>query len=671
MAHIKLSPSVGLPTTPPTNVHFIEPLLFHAIVSGVPTNSLDPLFLETQRHHLNQLLEGISKMLNRPLTDQEIKCTDSELEMVLDTIRSDSSGNDSSSGSNSSSGYASPTTLQRIIPLLQIISPEYTPQTISQFILSITSPTITSACKSLASLSSIPTCVLVDILTRTPVSKEEYQLQFQIWTDFHRQLVTDFQKLSSSKNFRQCFDQLLINAPEFDPTGGVVDLLQNTLPFHSTGKTDLLTSEYLNSVLWSISYHQMIRKLPFARNAVDSPTGAHELILHHLSAGSNTNSNSSSINSLTLPGYMAIVLGISSISRDKANKLFTIASRKFNHQPQSREHYIVRIFLADTPDVLLYRFNEAAETFGDFATLWHVFVVKLDAFGLLTETRAIKVLEQIVHRGDNILLTKDIMLVLFKPIQSMRSLERLVRILPSKLLQAHRTTTFQKFLRLYYQSGKKKLNHSRHPTLSQLFPPSPGGFYSTWPHKTVSHIGIMLYGEAILQPQNLYKLYLDQLQDGCQPNEECIAALVRAAKVPLDDGECMLWGEMYAPQVAIHEFAKHVMTELEPRSYRIYPSDRLWQNYIAMLSQYDYVSELSLVMKWWERLSFVPSHSTLFQLLLALPEGIAERHIIHVEKVRASGGEGGVAASSKGDMIEWPWPTLTEFQDEKSHRQSR
>ncbi|EGV60055.1 hypothetical protein CANTEDRAFT_111859 [Yamadazyma tenuis ATCC 10573] len=179
--------------------------------------------------------------------------------------------------------------------------------------------------------------------------------------------------------------------------------------------------------------------------------------------------------------------------------------------------------------------------------------------------------------------------------------------------------------------------------------------------KTPSVIGRMLHGELQVQPQNIYKLYTNELrQNNITPDETCLAALIKGATdSPTNNpGACHIWDDMYAPQIAIHEFKSHVAAN------KTVASGAVWEKYIEMLAKYEYVSELSEIIRWWESTQFVPQYSTLLALLRALPIEFATRHIAHVEKVKRDSGTNGskvAGVASTASVVDWPWPQVSDL----------
>lgn len=176
--------------------------------------------------------------------------------------------------------------------------------------------------------------------------------------------------------------------------------------------------------------------------------------------------------------------------------------------------------------------------------------------------------------------------------------------------------------------------------------------------KSPRNIGIMLQGEAICNPENVYNLYKQELKDVC-PDSGCIYALLKASTKKDRSGNLILWGDLYAPQIAVHTFKTNVKME-EKDDSRIYPDTRLWQQYIRLLSKYSYIEELALLIQWWEKIKFTPNHKTLLMLLQALPPEHSTRYVNHYEKVKQDSTKAGIHSQIPSDSLHWPWPTAEQ-----------
>ena len=110
--------------------------------------------------------------------------------------------------------------------------------------------------------------------------------------------------------------------------------------------------------------------------------------------------------------------------------------------------------------------------------------------------------------------------------------------------------------------------------------------------------------------------------------------------------EVPIWPGCYGLQPEMRGcFQRNV--QANAKSLGIFPRDDLWVLYILLLAEFDYISELSKIIKWWIDLHFKPKKSTILCLLAALPEEFALRHIRHHQ-----------VAKLKKD---WDWPTTREF----------
>ena len=555
------------------------------------------------------------------------------------------------------------------------------------YLRSLTSPSVRAACEALANLTRIPAPLLADILLRTPMTRQEYLLQLQIWTEFQPQLQAAHR--AGARRLRACLDNLVFYGVEYDAPR----LARDVLPAAFAHPGPLGETAYLNRLIWLLGHALARHGVRRGPHVAASIAAAQETAVKQLGGGARAG--------LLLQGYLGIILAIRRLSPSRARRLLDIAElRRRDDDPPATliAYHVTKITLADTPDQLLYAFNTAAEDHRHSATVWLAFVNKLDELGLLNERRSLQVLSELMAIGGRVLVTKDLVLALLRPVRRLDAMERFVAGL-GRLAAAHASLVVPKQLRLLYASagsggggggsGEAAAGAGAAPSnraaafgdtadasnraaafgdtagasnRAAAFGDTAGASlagasaleaaratYHQHPRKTVSIVGIMLLGEAAIQPQRLYLLYQRELGAlALQPNEECLRALIRAAT-----SATMLWGDMYAPQVAAHEFAAHVMRSSDGTG--VYPSDTLWSAYVGMLAQFDYTRELLEVMAWWEALEFVPSADLLLQLLAALPAGFGERHIRHVEAAGAS------ALELRAPTAAWPWPTVDQL----------
>lgn len=516
------------------------------------------------------------------------------------------------------------------------------------------------------------------------MNKEEFYLQKQIWLEYQVELLTAYK--DQMKLHRQCMEQLIYYGLEYDPQT-LVPILQVAFQVNNKGfKNSLFGKTFLNKLIWNILYNSM-RSIhpPYSNPSENNITKAQECVVTQLSKQF-PRSTKPHMN-LELKGYMGIVLAIQKMSTVKAKKLLEIAEQQYNPDHSDNlnfsdinSYHFTKIALAESPDQLLYSFNVAADNISHVAMIWFAFISKLDEFGLLNDGRSVKILDQLLAKGSNILITKDIMLRLLKPITNLHAMEKFLTMIESSnsnLLKYHASSILPKYLRLVYNKTSQKNSQSfKRPKyvpsivckgndISKNLPfiEYCRLVYSLIDRKTANIVGIHLFGESDLQPENIYSLYQEELLN-FQVTEECLAALIRASMNNTVSGDCIQWGEMYAPQVAIHEFSKHVMKNKEENA-KLYPSDTLWRRYIGMLSKYQYISQLSQIIEWWEAIDFIPSAECLMDLLVALPEGFGERHVKHYEKVVANEPikrlHSRTVIAPISSISDWNWPTESEL----------
>lgn len=515
---------------------------------------------------------------------------------------------------------------------------------------SILASSVTEACFELTHLRNIPGTVMADILLRQPLTKLELNLQLDLWRQFILQICHVYYHQPTM--LRTIVGCILYHTCRLD-LEKLPELMSHSIQFLKStyfgADFSIVTDRYLNELLWDVAYFALesdpVKGKPFL-----ALMQTQQFLAQHITKFPQLQ--------LSLEGHMGIVFAVSMYSKAKAKELMEKSIAK--HPPQLAVTYretnsfnVVRITLAETPQDLVRTFNDIARPSG---TVWAEFVKKLRELGLLSVLRCIDIINELWQHKESLLITKATMLNLLTPYTTADHMNRLLANIPLELAQKFLTMLTEKYMTVLYQGGDQEFNPQYLATLVPeiIYGGDSGGsgdgsgggglmvarqLYSQCQRKRFSPgiIGQMLEGELQIQPQNIYKLFKEEIkQRELSPNEKCLLSLLKAAR---RGPEPFIWDGMYAPQIAIHEFKTYIG--------EIPSSDFLWQEYIELLSQYDYVDEMSEIIKWWEQLGFSPSPETLMRLLRALPEEFAKRHIIHGHKV------GGVHA--------WPWPDLAEF----------
>ncbi|GEQ67757.1 hypothetical protein JCM33374_g1422 [Metschnikowia sp. JCM 33374] len=497
------------------------------------------------------------------------------------------------------------------------------------WIRSLSAPRVTDACAELADLTYIPTCILSDLLLRTPLNADDLALQLDLWNTF----IAPIAQENHAKSPRL-----------------VANILEN-LVF------------YTAQALGATSHTPFIRaqKVLVEHLGTGQPEKSsskkdisQENIPHIEAQTTTPNETSPKVSSrLSQKGYIGITLLISHESPEKASRLLEITN---SHFPESSVLvHIARIYLSATPEELLHNFNVAVLQYPKSGTIWLMLTKKLQQLHLLTEVRSHKLLGELLARKANIVISKEIVLLLLGPIKSISGIEKFISALQkADIFYKYRNVVTNKYMALLYRYSDERSVHK--PFLDKLVRNTSNlecarYLYENIAWKTTSIIGIMLNGEAKHRPADLYQLYCNELQ-GNVPDEACLSALLRAS-MKRSDGKPFAWGPLYAPQVAVHEFKKYVQSEAyapDSATVSIFASNKLWQVYIYALRSAEYTAELSEIIRWWEKIQFIPSRSTLMLLLRALPRDFSERHIKHAHSLPQS-------------SMSWPWPALEEFSE--------
>lgn len=715
--------------------NLLEPIIYHTTLSLLyilDDRCLDSTYLQSQYanqvEHLTIILKKIVTSKTTILNYEQIKSQIEEqsgilLEVMASKVISKFAGTDIPDNTNSV--FIKP--LQMALLCFLALSKRAYKQQYSierdlvPWMHSIMAPSVSVSCESLRSLSKIPPCITSDILLRTPMSKNEYYLQADIWLDFMKDIGAAYHK--RIKHLKLCINNLIFYGIQYD-SHKLPELIFSSLHFFTNTTKGyqflLVTQEFLNGIIWKLVFDYLRSSITYKPNIMANIIKTQEVVVQFLSKVGDKREKVHS--KLNIEGNMGIVLAINNISQEKSEKLFKIAEKKLmhldSHHSNSKSmvaYHFTRIFLSITPEELLHNFNNGASDYFQSATLWLGFIRKLNEFGLLDEKRSKKILLELVNNKERILITKDIILILLQPIKTLDDIDEFISILQKKsgskekdslLAMAHSSSILPKYLTILYRNVH--LRNRPHPEVKypwdkykKLHPittikdqESPQNFrnfssilsyarylYDTgFKKKTSKIVGIMLNGETNVQPENLYELYKLELFDknNFNPDESCLAALIKAAMKQVDGNDkasCIMWGDMYAPQVAIHEFKQHVMTKAFDKDLGkadndpgIYPQDDLWQRYIHLLAKYDYISELSTIIQWWESLNFRPNYLTLLMLLGSLPTEYGSRYIKHVEKVREDSAKSTYAhlgedpKSKAQNYLDWSWPSLDELE---------
>lgn len=549
----------------------------------------------------------------------------------------------------------------------------YTLKDLGKWYTSYTSPNVTDACFSLSNLTEIPGFVVADILLRTPLSHYELSLQMDLWSRYLPTILTDLHH--SLSKIRTIITNFVYYNTHYDVTQ-LAPFLETTVQGLRSIRSypyafKIFNNDYRNELLWKIPFDYIQKPSPklISHRPFYEIIKAQELLSTKLPGQGESNS-------LTLRAQMGIVLSISYISKKKARSLFSKArSKHASIQGELSKKDLVSfnflsISLSETPDGLLEAFNNATIDHRYSSTLWLGFIKKLLDFELLTPTRSQQILKKLVDQSDHIILTKNMLLHLLLPIGSFQLFSLFLYILKDhkELIKRLQATLVEKYLILLYANPKKEVDLG---TLKILIPgihqkqnmaiEIARNLYTDFVSKKTSRlVGIMLNGEVQMQPENLYNIYKTQLkQHNLVPDESCLQALINGSMAsPTNNSEsCFIWDELYAPQVAIHEFRSFTVSSDMERD-KITPTDQLWTSYINMLSKYEYVSELSEMIVRWEQINFVPNASTLLALLRALPIEFSKRHIQHIEKVKSDSQHGVIGNEGP---ISWPWPTIDDL----------
>ncbi|CAX43249.1 ARP2/3 complex subunit, putative [Candida dubliniensis CD36] len=511
----------------------------------------------------------------------------------------------------------------------------YSAEHLVKWIKSISSKSVIESYSFLHNLEEVPAFVLFDLMLRNPQFKEEFLLQKDIW--LHNLKPFALQRIGQTFILKSIIDNLVYYGIMFE-SDALAETLKTTLDFFKSSRTGVnvdLGDDFINELIWGTALYSF----RYSDIKPVSIANVQELLVTYLS----------SVEKLSFKAYMGITLVVSKVSRERGEKLYQIAESKFlNKETTSKEmvaYYMTQLYLAKSPEDLVHTFNVAIKKYELSSKLWLVFIRKMSSFDLLDETRASRILKKMVSTNVNI--TSDIVTELSKSVVDLSVLEGMTQMVSTDKARFFLTRYIQ-LLNIYDGSlSQVELPWDKEFDKSSAYK----GFSSIadytrylctlLPTTSIHQISLLLESEAKRNPQNTFQVYKKELLDkALSPNKKCLGVLLEVA---YDHGDFEAWDRYRGPQVAIREFQRHIKTT----KTGIEPNEWLWGKYIKLLSKYDYISELSKIMKWWDDLKFEPSKGLLVLLLSSLPREFSERHIKHHEKLQ-----------SKRD---WPWPSIEEF----------
>lgn len=516
------------------------------------------------------------------------------------------------------------------------VSPKYSIDDVLIWVRLLRAPDVSSGCEALVD-SVVPPFVTHNILLRTPSSVNEFYLQLDIWNTYADSII-DFYK-NRPTYVRESLENLMYYCMAHDASK-----FPDLLCFQDTA---FMTLSFINTCIWLLYLHGLQNPSPNFTLVVK----AQEVLVKTL------RSKDSAL--LLLRAHMGIVLAINYVLVKESVRLYQLAQGKFLSSPPGSVSpkdmaifHISKVAMATSASQLVQAFNDAAMSYSHSTTLWFVLIRKLEDFQLLTAERSLKIIAELVGHKDTTLISKNIVLLLLRPIDSLKVLDQFVSHLrDAELFDHHHSALLPKYLSLLYEdNGTCDLNSwGLGSDLSSV--EAARQLYRSIPHKSTHIIGIMLLGEAKHNPHAFYDIYKRELANTL-PNGTCLSALLSAS---MYDNTTLVWDNLYAPQVSVHEFKKHVVSQIgstDLDSAHVRPSSSLWQKYIRVLAKYEYVAEMAELIQWWESIGHRPSRDTLLLLVKSLPQAHGRRLLEHNEKVQRDGGL---------PVHNWPWPTFDDL----------
>lgn len=639
-------PEDGLPTFY-REFNVLETLLFH-ILTCLHSAPEDVTWLHKQQEHLS-FLQGLfsgafpeSKKLKYWTGKPSFVVTRKDLESFVSNFRSVA---DDLGSNNPEFSVIQMSILSQAMQCIALACPSVLgAQNLLPWLRSLSAPTILRACAELSELSDIPAFVTSDILHRTPMEPNEFHLQLELWNIFKGDIAITYHSKTLASPIPSILQNLAVQAINWN-CSSLPQLVENAIAYFTSTlsgyKFNIFHVNFCNDFIFLVAFASI--KNGLSNRSIAPIIKTQATLVKYL-----TNKK------LSQKGYIGIVLAISHESTEKANKLFETA---LAHFPSYTSHCaITKIYLSSTVEELMHHFNHEINRFPQCSNAWLVLIKKLIFFELLTEKRSQKLLVDLLNYSGRLVISKEIILDLLLLVNTIHGIELFIKTLSrAQLFLPFRNTILTKYMLLLYKYSDQPSIFK--PFLNQLCPGetnlnSARTLYRQIQWKSSTTVGIMLNGEVNHQPEKIYELYLQESKFAA-PNEAILNALLRAS-LKRPSGKPLIWGDLFASQIAVHEFKLNVaesMASLKSVPGLIVPSDKLWRSYIKCLIQADYIPELAEIIRWWEELQFQPKKSTLVLLLQGLPREFVERHIKHAH----------ATGKTNGFLLAWPWPGSEEI----------
>lgn len=526
--------------------------------------------------------------------------------------------------------------------------PEEMPSDLRRYVALICARGVTDACGALINMVDIPAFIMGDILTRLPRLRRELDLQVDIWFEYGPEMAA----LLEPSRVQGYFENLLGYAIGYY---GVLAAKFLRFLAHLVTVLPGERPQVVNYAMW-----QLIRKF-YAANIHHSQSSHHLVAVYELLVGYLPRP----VADLDLYGIGSIAMAVFTQLPAKARQLWGRHPAYINgaSMTKAQQHVIdaVELSLCTKPETLLASFNQVLARGGLTLWLWLMFLRKLRPLGILTEERAITVMKQLEKHAHDTLVTRDIVEAVLATVKLYKGLIAVTTSLEAMGIEPQlRSILVPRHIRLLYRHRLQGLRY--HP-----FPWSPPEaeakqmlaldyarqLFELMPVHTNQAIGEFLDGELMAEPSQVWNHYKRLVMTDNVPNATSLVALIRAARKGRWEWQLADGSTLFAPQIAVHQWKRHVATT---RMGQVG-----WQQYLHLLAQNSYTDELAAIIKWWELLGFVPNRHTLLVLLRLLPRDHALRHIDHYHKVKHDLAKVPPPKVTPADVLHWPWPTKDEL----------
>ncbi|ANZ73923.1 BA75_01532T0 [Komagataella pastoris] len=561
--------------------------------------------------------------------------------------------------------------------------------TLHNWLNSIASESIKQACFALEG-ETLPDFLVTDILLRTPRSNYEFDLLIDLFLD------PNYQIIESDKKSTLVLNNLIQNC-HHRTSSRLLEIINKVL--------DQTSNEpFLNNLVWSIS--RISSKVPRDESLYFNILECQQNIIKHL------NSKVSA----------EILLGLSNtlyhINRSRGKELLQAARSLMNKRETNA-------FDSQSPSISLYAERPSLNIERTKAMLLGTEILYIDkpilfkAYQKLIGSTEPKVLHRLgfslwglwlskraqfkLHSGSDIKLVKSLIphlntqfdqealseflsgisdiemnkLIITRYTKSGHTLGNLV--LNTYLKNLYRQCFFEECIKdkePLYLKYPEIVNHKmvEHKQFKSTLDYTRF-VYSNIEQRPLSLVGTMMFGEARIAPENVWKVYFKKQIETV--NEKILTSLTISVITFYErTGKHLMWNGITAVQQCIMEVEKWTAkSSAGDNPNLLCPTNQLWLSYTQMLGMFGYTDLLMDLLERWVNLRHIPNERTLLNVFGYLPDEISDNLLRHVteniaNKVPATRMDNAlhkpeINFDNDSLVVKWPWPTKSQVENFK------